>query len=362
MNHPPRPNRRRLLQAAFSCLAASPWRAHAQERIAIADMHSHYGMITRKMQDSGFAEDLRSQGVALVAWKMVADGHWIRATTIGIEQAREPAPGELAAYFDKGLTRMRSHLETNKLKTVLTPANVDACVAGEPGIVIASEGADFLEGRIENLDAAYDKGLRHLQLVHYIHNPVGDFQTKPPVHNGLSPMGQQLVRACNAKGVLVDLAHSTSAAVEQALEISRSPMIWSHGWVYGEGGSWQDPYGYLRRRLSITLAKRIAEQGGVIGLWGFGLPRPSLDWPVAAGNTKAYARQIAKLIDLLGPDHVGFGSDIEGVGSTWVLNNYSHLRAVVEHLQDMKLPASVIDKVAHENYARVLKKALVPVA
>ena len=175
-------------------------------------------------------------------------------------------------------------------------------------------------------------------------------------------MGQQLVHACNAKGVLVDLAHSTSAAVEQALEISRSPMVWSHGLVDGDGGSWRDPYGHLQRRLSLPLARRIAAQGGVIGLWGLGLSRPEPRWPVAARDTKAYAREIAKLVDKLGPDHVAFGSDIEGVGSTWVLNDYSHLRTVVEHLQEMQLPASVIDKIAYGNYARVLKKALVPAA
>jgi membrane dipeptidase len=358
METAPDPTRRRLLQAALSCLAAVPWRAGAQQPVAIADMHSHYGMITRRMANSGFAEDLRNQGVSLAAWKIVADGHWIRSTRTGIVQSGEPGPGELSAYFHRGLDRMRSYLEANKLKTVLTPADVDACAPGRPGVVLASEGADFLEGRIEGLDAAYEKGLRHLQLVHYIRSPVGDFQTEPPVHNGLSAMGRQLVAACNAKGILVDLAHATPPAVEQALAISRVPLVWSHGWVDGNGGNWQDPYGYLKRRLSLPLAKRIAAKGGVVGLWGLGLARPGLPWPVTAGDTMAYAREIAKLVDQLGAEHVGFGSDIEGVGSNWVLNEYSHLRKVVEHLQDMKLPASVIDKVAHENHARVLRQAL----
>lgn len=357
MEHLPQPKRRHLLQAALSCLAAVPWCARAQQPVAIADMHSHFGMITRTLADSGFAEDLRNQGVSLVAWKMVADGRWIRRTATGIEQASDPAPGELAAYFHRGLDRMRSYIETHRLKLVLTAADVDAGIPGAPGVVIASEGADFLEGRIDGLDAAYDKGLRHLQLVHYIRTPVGDFQTKAPVHGGLSAMGKDLVRACNAKGVLVDLAHCTPAAVEHALEISRKPMVWSHGWVDGDGGNWQDPYGYLKRRLSLSLAKRIAAQGGVVGLWGLGLSRPGPGWPVTAGDTKAYAREIVKLVDMIGADHVAFGSDIEGVGRTWVLNNYSHLRSVVEHLQEMKLAPSIIDKVAHGNYARVLKKA-----
>ena len=202
-------SRRRLLLAGASLLAAGPAALRAQQQVPIADMHSHYGLIARKIADSGLAEEIRAQRVALVAWKLVADGRWIRATSTGIEQRSEPRPGELARYFDEVLRSMRSYVAEQKLRLVLSAADVDACVAGEPGIVLASEGADFLEGRLEGLDAAHEKGLRHLQLVHYIRTPVGDFQTVAPTHGGLSEMGRKLVEACNAKGILVDLAHST---------------------------------------------------------------------------------------------------------------------------------------------------------
>jgi membrane dipeptidase len=352
------PGRRRLLRLTAALLATGPHAALAQQRIPIADMHSHYGMITRKLADSGFAQDIRDQGVVLVAWKLVADSRWIRSTPIGIEQAREPAPGELAMHFNSRIESMKSYLASHKLKTVLTRADVDACVAGESGIVLASEGADFLEGRVEGLDAAYEKGLRHLQLVHYIRTPVGDFQTVAPVHNGLSAMGKQLVEACNAKGVLVDLAHSTAAAVDQALEIAKAPPVWSHSWVDGQGGSWQDPYGWLKRRLSLEHAKKIAGKGGVVGLWGFALSRPGSGWPVRRGDTQAYARELAGLAEKIGADHVALGTDIEGVGASWSVNNYGHVRSVIEHLEGMKLGASVVEKLAYGNYARVLKAAM----
>jgi membrane dipeptidase len=351
--------RRRILQATLALLASSPFASRAQQRVPIADMHSHYGMILRsRMIDSGLADDMRGQQVALVAWKLVADGRWIRGTTKGIEQSSTPAPGDLAAYFNTNFDRMRAYIARHKLRTVLTPADVDACVAGDSGIVLASEGADFLEGKVENLDAAHAKGLRHLQLVHYIRTPVGDFQTEAPVHNGLSAMGKQLVEACNAKGILVDLAHSTLPSVDQALQIARSPLIWSHGWVDGDGGNWQDPYGFLKRRLSLAHAKKIAERGGVVGLWGLGLSRPGLGWPVGSRDTWSYAREIAKLVDRIGADHVAFGTDIEGVGQDWVMNSYSDVRKVVDQLEEMKVPASVIERVAYANYARVLKAAL----
>ena len=170
-------NRRRVLRAAIALLASASSGARAQQpRVPIADMHSHYGMLTRRLGESGLAADMRSARVALVAWKLVADGHWIRATNSGIEQVSEPVPGELAKFFHTNLDRMNAYVADQKLKKVLTPADVDACVAGDAGIVLASEGADFLEGKVANLDAAYGKGLRHLQFVHYIRTPVGDFQ------------------------------------------------------------------------------------------------------------------------------------------------------------------------------------------
>jgi membrane dipeptidase len=351
-------NRRRMLQMAASLLAAGPLRALGQQRVPIADMHSHYGMFSRRGQDSGLAQDMRDKGVALVAWKIVADSRWIRATSAGIEQRWDPVPGDLAAYFSSQMEWMKGYVAAQKLRTVLTRADVDACVAGDAGIVLASEGADFLEGKVDALDAAYAQGLRHLQFVHYIRTPVGDFQTVPPVHNGLSEMGKRLVEACNAKGVLVDLAHSTGPAVDQALDVAKAPLIWSHSWVDAEGGSWRDRYGFLQRRLSLEHAKKIAARGGVIGLWGLGLSRPGSGWPVGLGDTRAYARELAKLADAIGADHVALGTDIEGVGTNWSVNNYGHVRSTIDHLQEMKLPSAVIERLAYANYARVLKSAL----
>ena len=358
MQHNPGVSRRRMLQAALACLASIPFAVRAQQRFPIADMHCHYGMITRKLAESGFADDMRTQRVAIVAWKLVADGRWIRRTSAGIEQVSDPAPGELASFFNYALDRMKSYIAEHRLRTVLTPADVDACIAGDSGIVLASEGANFLEGRLENLDSAYEKGLRHLQFVHYTRTPVGDFQTARPVHNGLSEMGRRLVEACNARGILVDLAHSTAASVDQALEIAKAPLVWSHGWVDSQGGDWRDQYGFLSRRLSLAQAKKIAARGGVVGLWGLGLSRPAFGWSVGPHDTRAYAREFASLVNKLGADHVALGTDIEGVGPDWAVNSYGDVRTVLDHLQEMKLEASVIERVAYGNYARVLKAVL----
>lgn len=358
--------RRRLLGAALASCALSPWAARAQPaRVPIADMHSHYGMFGRNPPTAPVAEDLRAQRVALCAWAIPTDGHWIRSTDTGIVQSAEPPPGALSAFFAESLEKMRSYLAKSGLRTVLDAADVDACIAGDAGVVLASEGTDFLEGRLDALDAYVAKGLRHVQLVHYIRNPVGDFQTEAPTHGGLSPLGRSLVEACNAKGVLVDLAHCTPAGIRQALAIAKAPVVFSHGWVDDVEGSWNDAFGYLRRRISLAQAKAIAAGGGVVGLWGLGLvsPGPSRtpgrgNWTVSRGDGRGYARELASLVDRLGADHVAIGTDLHGVGPGWSVNDYGHVRGVVDALQGMGLPSGVLDKVAHANYARVLKAAM----
>ena len=365
------PDRRRrlLLGAALPALALGPLAASAARAqpsvVPIADMHSHYGMITRPMRGSGLAEDMRAQRVVLVAWALPSDLRWIRATPNGVEQAREPEPGSLAPFFAERLARMRAYVAEAGLRTVLGAADVDACLAGDAGVVLACEGADFLEGRLENLEAAHDQGLRHLQLVHYIGNPIGDFQTRPATHGGLSELGKRLVATCNTRGILVDLAHSPGASIEQALAISTRPMVFSHGWVDEGEGRWQDAYGWQKRRLSLAHARKIAAQGGVVGLWGLGRGHPGPErtpgkgvWTVGRRDTPGYARELAHLVGWIGADHVAIGSDIEGVGPNASVHEYAHVREVVDALQAMKLPASTVEKVAFANYARVLKAAL----
>lgn len=359
--------RRALLCGALPTLALGPIAARgADSRVPIADMHSHFGIITRPtLSSADFAEELRAQRVALIAWSLPSDFRWVRAVVNGIEQAREPVPGELSAFFHERLARMKAYVERSGLRPVLAGTDVEACVAGDSGVVLASEGADFLEGRVEDLGAFYAQGLRHVQFVHFIRNPISDFQTVPPVHNGLSDAGKRLVEACNEQGILVDLAHCSWPAVEQALEVAKKPLIWSHGWVDQTEGHWQDGAGYLQRRLSLSQARRIADHGGVVGLWGLAIDKPGPsrtpgqgNWTVSRGDARGYAQEIANLVNWLGADHVGIGTDIEGVGTSWSVNDYSHVRSVVDALQDLKLPASAIEQVASGNYARMLKAAL----
>ena len=103
----------------------------------------------------------------------------------------------------------------------------------------------------------------------------------------------------------------------------------------------------------------------MVGLWGLARSQPPAErtpgkgtWTVGHRDTAAYARELAHLVGWIGADHVAIGSDIEGVGRNFSVNDYAQVREVIEALEALKLPASVVEKVAFANYARVLKAAL----
>lgn len=357
--------RRRLLikVAAIPLLSLRLHPALGQAPLPIADMHTHFGFFSRSLDNPGLGDELRRHRVALVAWTLASDFRWIRQSETGaFVQSGEPPPGALSEWFYSRLDRMKTSVARGGLRLVLSSADVDACIASESGVVLAAEGADFLEGKVATLASAYEKGLRHLQIVHYIRNPIGDFQTTPPTHNGLSAIGKSLIQACNAQGILIDLAHSTGLSIDQALDISQVPMVWSHGWVDQTEGHWRDPYGYMQRRLSLDHAKKIAARGGVVGLWGLGLANPNSStgegWTVGRGDTRGYAKELLGLSNKLGSEHVALGTDIEAMGPNWSVNNYGHVRQVIDHLQEMKVPAEVVERMSYKNYARVLKAAM----
>jgi len=83
-----------------------------------------------------------------------------------------------------------------------------AHAARQPAIVMDIEGLDFLEMKLERLEEAHQRGVRHAQLVHYTPNDIGDFQTGAVTHNGLTSFGAEVIQACHRLGVVCDVAHA----------------------------------------------------------------------------------------------------------------------------------------------------------
>jgi len=348
-------DRRQFLRTGLaSPLALTPLtfttRAFAADQIFIADMHAHLFFAGSKTAAANpLAKNMAGGQATLVAWSLVGDLLWMESTPRGYRQKSEPGPGEPFAWFKRELTRITAHLAEQNLKIVRTPQDVDLALKGDPHVVLSVEGASFVENDLGRLQVAYDLGIRHIQLVHYVRNTIGDFQTERPQLNGLTDVGKNVVRECNRLGILVDLAHSTSEAVTQALDISKVPMVWSHSSVTNKRTPNWSMVAWQARQLSIEQAKAIAGKGGVVGLWTLGSD--------VGATVERYGDRLQEMADWLGEDHVAFGTDMNGLVSL-AISNYADLRRVVEYWQRRGLSEARIRKLAIENYARVLRQAL----
>jgi membrane dipeptidase len=251
-----------------------------------------------------------------------------------IRPYRDPGPGELYAYGTLAFQRVHALAKQEGLRIIARADDFSA----EPGVVIAAEGADFLEGRIERVDEAYRRWtLRHLQLTHYRVNELGDIQTEPPVHGGLTAFGAEVIRRCNKLGIVVDVAHGTLDLVRKAAEVSAKPLVLSHTSLTTR----PNPF---TRRITPEHAKAIAATGGVIGVWPVIETYPTL---------QAMAVGMARLADIVGVDHVGLGTDLRGLVGSSTIGDYDDLPRLAEALLGAGFSAGDAAKVLGGNYRRV---------
>lgn len=326
----------------------------AADRIHMADMHSHYGMFLPRLFGLDLKRHMQTTGVALLAWSATDDHRWIQSSNAGWRQARVPEPGELWASFQARIAGYQRLLDQWELPKALVSSDVDAAVTGQPRVVLATEGANFLEGDVSRVATAHSWGVRHLQLVHFIQSPLGDHQTAQPQHGGLTPLGARVVAECARLGVVVDLAHGTANMVDGVLDASPGVPVWSHSWISPQGGSWTEP-SYIARSLSVASARAIARRGGAVGLWSV---RVRFDPKYPAHSVAGYADEILRMCDLIGPRHVAFGTDMEGAGPGPLLSSYVDLREVADRLARSGMNDTDLRDVLIGNYARILKQAM----
>ena len=343
-------DRRQVIKAGFALPFALAGSAGGQEPVFIADMHYHLLFIGPKPASTQpLGPNMAGGQATLVAWSLVGDLPWLAIGPRGFKQKGAPKSGEPGKWLQEEIERVKAHISAQKLKIATTPEHVDAALKGDPHVVLAVEGASFVDDGIAQLQTAYDMGVRHIQLVHYTRNAIGDFQTEPPRLGGLTDLGKTVVAECNRLGILVDLAHATSQAVAQALAVSKVGMVWSHSSVTKTRKPQWTMAVAQSRQLAFEDAKAIAAKGGVVGLW-------ALRSDVGA-TPAAYAERLSELADWLGEDHAAFGTDMNALAAP-ALTKFSDLRRVVEHWQRRGMSEVRIRKLAIENYARVLRQAM----
>jgi len=335
--------RRAALMGPLMCLPAGATATAAEVLQAgtPVDLHSHAGGLASVRRVSmgqsldPIAAPMKKGGMAAICFAIVSDGPTQKVMTDGrIHPYRDPDPGELYKFGQAAFALANATARTQGLAIVVNAAGLK----NSPGVIIAAEGADFLEGRVDRVDEAYTKwSLRHLQLTHYRVNELGDIQTEPPVHGGLTDTGAEVIRRCNRLGIVVDVAHGTYDLVKRAASVTTKPLVLSHTSLTPRPGQFS-------RQISADHARVIASTGGVIGVWPPEAVYPTLD---------AMAVGMARLADVVGVDHVGLGSDMRGLVGASVLPDYDRVPDLAAALLKAGFSATNTAKILGGNYVRV---------
>ncbi len=286
---------------------------------------------------------MRSAGVDLVAFSTVADLRVLRPDpAVGVRASRSFEPGEARADHDRQLRALAGLGERDDVALVLRAGDVGRARQRDAlGLLLACEGGDFLEGRIEGVEEAFGLGARSITLVHYRVNELGDIQTEPPVHGGLTAFGAEVVREMNRLGMIVDLAHATFEVTRDVLDVSDAPVMISHSHLAAPGR--EHP-----RLLGREHALAVTRSGGLVGAWPAGAVLTSFD---------DYVEEILRMVDVLGVEHVAIGTDMDA-NYRPVLTHYAELPALAQALRDRGLGREETALVMGGNLARLVERIL----
>jgi membrane dipeptidase len=205
---------------------------------------------------------------------------------------------------------------------------------------LGSEGAQPLEGKLENLDELYDAGFRMMAPAHFTDTAVGGSAAGVRKH-GLTELGKRWVRRMEDKSMLIDLAHSSPATIRDVTALATRPLVVSHTGVRGTCDN--------NRNLSDDQLRAITRTGGVIGI-GY--------WPEATcgQDAAAVARAIRHAVNVVGVEHVGLGSDFDG--STTMPFDATGLKEITEALLNQGFSQHEIELIMGQNTINLLLKAL----
>ncbi|HEV3146909.1 MAG TPA: dipeptidase [Gemmataceae bacterium] len=255
---------------------------------------------------------------------------------------------------------------------------------GKIASLIGVEGGHSIDNSLGVLRMLYALGVRYMTLTHSETLDWADSATDKPKNNGLSDFGRDVVREMNRLGMLVDLSHVSVDVMKQAIEISKAPVIFSHSSAFALA---QHP-----RNVPDDVLKLVKANGGVVMVNfypGFITPegaRASRDmfeahrrlreqikddkelniaweqWkkehPTPRGSVHTVVDHIEQIIKVAGIDHVGLGSDFDGIPSTPIqLDDVSYYPYITQELLNRGYKKDEILKVLGGNLLRVFREA-----
>lgn len=249
---------------------------------------------------------------------------------------------------------------------------------GKISLALGMENGTPIEGKLENLQHFYNRGIRYITLTHSESNHIADSSYDLRRQwKGLSPFGKELIKAMNETGVMIDISHVSDDAFYQAVALSKVPVIASHSSLRAFVPGFE-------RNMDDTMIKALAKNGGVIQI-NFGsafVVSAANQWGLqrdgafkASGQTDKDAftakykkkhpypfASLEKVLDhidyvkkLVGVDYVGIGSDFDGVGDSLPeqLKDVSMYPNLIRGLLERGYTEQEIEKILSGNTLRV---------
>ncbi|KAI9457104.1 membrane dipeptidase-domain-containing protein [Lactarius psammicola] len=249
---------------------------------------------------------------------------------------------------------IRKYSDTFEL--ALTPLDVISTVRrGKISALIGIEGAHQLGNSLGALRQFAALGVRYVTLTHTCHNVFADssglFDGIEPLHYGLSPFGETLVRELNRLGVLVDLSHTSDDTALAALNISRAPVIWSHSSARGLRDIPRNVPDEVLRHVGTGAGQR---DGVVMVNFHPGFLSADPD----SADVKDVADHVDHIASVTGRAHVGIGSDYDGIGSCPIgLEDVSTYPVLIAELYSRGWSADELRGFTGGNFLRVFAGA-----
>lgn len=216
---------------------------------------------------------------------------------------------------------------------------------GTMSALLGIEGAHALEGNLDNVEAFARRGVRYIGFLHFSSNEAGHpaYGRGENHGSGLTRWGHELVQACEAHGVIVDLAHINKQGFLDACRVAQKPPVVSHTGVLGAFDHW--------RNIDDDQLRAVADKGGVVGV--IFCPRF-----VGGDGLEPVVKHLTHILNVVGEDAAALGSDWDGfIVPTRPLKDPRGLPLLTDALLEAGWSRRAIGKMLHDNVMRVLGEA-----
>jgi membrane dipeptidase len=255
---------------------------------------------------------------------------------------------------------------------------------GKIASMIGIEGGHCIEDSLANLRRLYDLGARYMTLTHSDTLAWADSATDDARHGGLAPFGEEVVREMNRLGMLVDLSHVSAETMHDAIRVSRAPVIFSHSSAFAiaphprnvpddvlrqlpkHGGVVMVNFfsGFVVRdaaekmRSMFAVRRKLREQYPDDKEYEAAVARWRRENPIPRGTVQDVVDHIDHIVKTAGIDHVGIGSDFDGVTSLpRQLEDVSYYPYITQELLNRGYKPDQIRQIMGGNVLRVLRAA-----